>query len=234
MADLPNTSVKINDIQVSSDSPVTESLLKQIGGDINYLLDGYTRTITSTAFTASGSFTVPTGVTRVILFGCGGGGGGGYGDSGFVDGGGGSGAPLSSLILTVVPAAVITVTIGSGGAAGNNSDGGRGGTTSFGSLNFYGGYGGKRTTGLPGLGLGAHGGAANEAGWDSVHYVGGTNGGFGGAGGAGPFGNGANGTGGAGNSGGANTGAGGSGGREATSSLGGAGGSGYLIVSYYG
>lgn len=83
-------------------------------------------------FAASGTFTVPVGVTSILVEAWGGGGGGGGGSSGLVfrasDGsqtffggsggsGGGSGAYVRALI-PVTPGAVYDVIIGTGGAAG--------------------------------------------------------------------------------------------------------------------
>jgi hypothetical protein len=74
-------------------------------------------------FTSSGTWTAPTGVTRVIVALWGGGGGGGYcGGDIFCDTagqGGGAGAYASS-VLTVTSGSTYTVTIGAGGTADTN------------------------------------------------------------------------------------------------------------------
>lgn len=76
-------------------------------------------------FSGSGSFTVPRGVSNLLVTGCGGGGGGcgGHSDAGATgadfyqgSGGGGGGAIASSVLVPVVPGNVLTVTIGAGGA----------------------------------------------------------------------------------------------------------------------
>lgn len=73
----------------------------------------------------SQGWTVPTGVTRILVE-CWGGGGGGCSLSG-----GGGGGYISTL-LTVTPGNLITFTIGAGGVYGtNNTNGIVGGTTSF-------------------------------------------------------------------------------------------------------
>ncbi len=80
-------------------------------------------------FLADGNFTVPAGVFRVCIEGCGGGGGGAGGNSlspTTVDrlgtgGGGGGGALFCSQVISVTPGDVIAVDIGAGGAA--NTDG---------------------------------------------------------------------------------------------------------------
>jgi hypothetical protein len=109
--------------------------------------------IQNETFYASGTWTAPTGVTKVrLLLTAGGGGGGGGSNFGYVIGrttGGMGGAVLA--IVSVTPGNSYTVTVGSGGiggafvaanAPGNN--GTSGGTTSFGSLaSVTGGTGGK-------------------------------------------------------------------------------------------
>lgn len=81
--------------------------------------------------TGSGTFVVPTGVTRLHVIGGGAGGGGGGGDGGSTPGLiGGSGFQAESYSLTVVPAANLTITIGTAGNGGaNNTNGTKGGDT---------------------------------------------------------------------------------------------------------
>lgn len=77
-------------------------------------------------FTASGTFTLPTGVSRVMIEMWGGGGGGGgskTGATGYPGSGGGGGAYNKSLFNVT---ANITVTIGTGGAGGAGGTGGNG------------------------------------------------------------------------------------------------------------
>jgi len=106
-------------------------------------------------FTASGTFTVPVGVTvlrRVEVWG-GGGGGGGAAVAAAGTGGGGAGYARSSFIV-VTPGSAITVTIGAGGSGGaaTGTNGTAGGTSSFGAyLTATGG----------GAGVGSASGAAN-------------------------------------------------------------------------
>ena len=92
----------------------------------------------SVAYTTSGTFTVPTGVTRVYVevFG---GGGGAATASGTAAGGGGYCAGT----LTVTPGNSITVTVGSGGAGGQayGGTGNTGGTSSFSTMTANGGTG---------------------------------------------------------------------------------------------
>ncbi|HEY3762306.1 MAG TPA: hypothetical protein VGN23_11225 [Verrucomicrobiae bacterium] len=79
-------------------------------------------------FTSSGTFTVPTNVTRIRVEIWGGGGGGGNGSSSYPGGGGGAGAYIFN-VFNVTPGTGYTVTVGSGGNAGQ-----AGGTSSFGAL----------------------------------------------------------------------------------------------------
>jgi hypothetical protein len=87
-------------------------------------------------FTADGSFTVPTGVTKIWISGVAGGGGGSggsrqlssLGNSVYLGSGGGSGQAAFKKSQTVTPGEVIPITIGLGGA------GGAGGSATAGSL----------------------------------------------------------------------------------------------------
>lgn len=99
------------------------------------------------AFTASGTWTAPAGVTsaQVILVGAGGGGGGG---SASVAGGGGGGGQVVVQNLTVVPGTAYQLNIGAGGQGGIGAlysatdttttlPGANGGTTTFGSTTVW-------------------------------------------------------------------------------------------------
>lgn len=80
--------------------------------------------------TSNTSWTVPAGVTRVWLSGCGGGGGGGgagganANNQGGGGGGGGAGKPIIRQPYTVVPGATLSITIGGAGSGGNGSSAG--------------------------------------------------------------------------------------------------------------
>jgi hypothetical protein len=159
-------------------------------------------------FSTSGTFTVPEGVTRVVVEVWGGGGGGGTGGGSFCGGiigasctsgsggtGGGSGA-YTRVPLTVTAGSALEITIGAGGAPGADAaptqvaragtvlasaDGGKSGSA--------GGAGGSAST-APGVvarpGNGGAGGGAKPAAYDYVNAsTGGTYGQDGGAGGAG-------------------------------------------------
>lgn len=115
--------------------------LSEIGGGMKYQI-----------FTASGTFTVPSGVTNVKVTLIGGGGGGGGSDNVNYGGGGGGGGVYYRQSVNVTPGSNISVTIGSGGSGGgNNQNGSSGGTSSFGSyLSSTGGAGGKCNNGSAG------------------------------------------------------------------------------------
>lgn len=121
-------------------------------------------------FASSGTFTVPTGVTKVWLTGCAGGGGSGNrydGSDGYVHIGypGGGGEGKMAYQVTVTSGEVITVTVGAGGAGGAavvaDRNGSKGGNTSFGSyLTLNGGGGGTFTN--PGAAGGPGGGTGSR------------------------------------------------------------------------
>lgn len=107
----------------------------------------------SVEFTTSGTWDVPTGITSVLLYGCGGGGGGGSNSALGVNygpgGGGGGAACVWQFVDGLTPGDTITITIGAGGAGGAASalgnPGGTGGTTSFGAFTtFFGATGGGK------------------------------------------------------------------------------------------
>jgi hypothetical protein len=121
MADLPYSTAKINDIEVSSDAPVTESLERKFGGAINYILD---RDLRKTTFTSSSTWIVPTGVDTIFVNGCGGGGGGSVAGTNYSPGGGGGGGSAPELVqLSVVAGDTLSITVGAGGAGGNGLNG---------------------------------------------------------------------------------------------------------------
>lgn len=198
----------------------------------------------SQMFTSSGTFTAPTGVTKVYLTLLGGGGGGG-GTGGVSTNGGGGGAGGYQTInypYTVVPGNAYSVVIGGGGTGGasTGTNGATGTNSSFDSTVIaLGGTGGGGTTGAGagsggtnvsnlngltstagGINFGNGNGTAGNA-----AYGGGGGGTLVGAGAAGPT------SLNPGNSASANTGGGGSGGYQGGEN-GGNGGSGICIVVY--
>lgn len=106
------------------------------------------------AFTGNGTFTVPYGVSQVMLIGCGaGGGGGGAGtyspgtnnqtDTWNFGGAGGGGALLGHALVSVTPGGSYAVVIGTGGSGGAINTGGSDGTdTTFGAIATFAGAGG--------------------------------------------------------------------------------------------
>lgn len=116
-------------------------------------------------FTASGTFTVPVGVTSVEVEIWGGGGAGGSTASsaglGNPGGGGGGGGYAYKRISGLISGSTVTVTVGAGGAPAAAAAGGAGGTSSFGAhASATGGSGGAygngvlQSTGAGGTGIG--------------------------------------------------------------------------------
>ena len=173
--------------------PATTSIGNVSSTELGYL-DGVTSSIqtqlntklgtNSQTFTASGTFTVPANVTRILVYVAragGGGSGGGKGSTTGGDGGGGGASVFSSPIwINTTPGSTFTVIIGAGGAggAGGTSEvngilsgpGGIGGLTSFGLYKFQGAqyqasgiYNGTSMTGSPyAIGAGGNGGASGN------------------------------------------------------------------------
>ncbi len=111
-------------------------------------------------FTSSGTFTAPSGITKVYLTMSGGGGSGGGAQEngvGHNGGGGSSAAYLINFPYTVTPGNDYTVTIGAGGA-GVASSGTDGGNTTFDTITVLGGK--KGVSGTDGAGGAAVGGFA--------------------------------------------------------------------------
>lgn len=93
------------------------------------------------------TFTVPSGITKILVEAWGGGGGGGGTSDGA--GGGGGGGSYASDIFSVTSGSQYTVTVGNGGAGGGaGGSGAAAGASSFGSLVYAGGgTGGAGATG---------------------------------------------------------------------------------------
>ena len=150
-------------------------------------------TLNEQIFTSTGTFTVPSGVTKVWVEVRGGGGGGG-GGSGSYSGGGGGGGQLKMQQLSVTPGASITATIGAGGNGGaSGNDGNNGNSSTFDTItasagNFgrydEGGYSGMTGGGNGGgsAGAGAGGAASANSGAGGGGGARGSSGGNGGSG----------------------------------------------------
>ena len=153
----------------------------------------------SQTYTSSGIFTVPPGVTSIIVECWGGGGAGGAATGNPAAGGGGAGGAYAYKIVSVIPGNNYTVTVGSGGSGGSGN--GPAGTPSWfgttGTVYAQGGAGGALASTNNSNGTGGTGSALLSIG-DLTYrggngangiYTSGTSGGAGG-GGAGSTGNG--------------------------------------------
>ena len=121
-------------------------------------------------FTSNGTFTVPTGITKVKVTVVGGGGGGGYGgrdgcSPAYGGNGGGGGGAAIEIISGLTPGGTVTVTVGAAGGAGNPNvptTATAGGTSSFGAYcSATGGGGGSSGAGSGGAGGLGSGGDLN-------------------------------------------------------------------------
>jgi hypothetical protein len=159
---------------VAADSIATASLqdgavtaAKIASGQVVKSLNGLTDFVTLASagvpniqvFISSGTFVVPTNVTKIMVEMWGGGGGGGaYGCQNVTNcnpGGGGGSGGYAFNVFNVTPGASYTVTTGSGGSGGIGGGGGgiSGGTTTFGGLMSAGGGSGGSNGGFnPGSG----------------------------------------------------------------------------------
>jgi hypothetical protein len=124
-------------------------------------------------FESSGSFTVPAGVTSVLLELWGAGGAAGLPRPTGIGGAGGGGSYLRT-VVSVTPGQMIAVGIGLGGAATCGIAGGDGGDTTFGALaTAGGGQGGATAEGAAGAG-----GVADPGGISQPGSIGFATGGF--------------------------------------------------------
>lgn len=143
-------------------------------------------TVNYQAFTSSGTWTKPSGLTgnelvTVQLWGAGGGGGGLSLGSQPGGGGGGGGAYSEAKFRASDLGATVSVTIGTGGAGGvGGADGSVGGNSSFGSLLIAYGGGGGGEGGAGTNGGGGGGGGITSAGANGDLGVLGAGGGIGG------------------------------------------------------
>ena len=134
---------------------------------------------TTETFNASGTFTVPAGVSSITVEAWGAGGAGGGSRIQDVGGSGGGGGAYVLRTYTVAEGQVINYTVGAGGV-GSNNNGTNGGNTTIFALIARGGGGGGEEGGAPGAGGVGTGGTTNATGQDG--FVGTTQGGDGGDG----------------------------------------------------
>jgi hypothetical protein len=113
-------------------------------------------------FTASGTWTKPDGISKILVIGTGSGGGGGSPTTANRGGGGGAAGATCIELLDATSLTSETVTIGPAGAAGtSNGNGSAGGNTTFGAhFTANGGNGGNGGTSLTG-GVGGTGTGGN-------------------------------------------------------------------------
>jgi hypothetical protein len=244
---------------VKSINGLTDLVSLSAGANISLTTNGQTLTISGTGsggssvsnyipniqyFASNGNFTVPTGVSKVLIevWGGGGGGGGSYNDNNgcTATGGGGGGGSYSKWIFSVTAGTVYPVTIGAGGAGGTGNtgsgSGGNGGTSSVGGLIAAAGGTGGGNAPNPCNGqqqCGGNGQGGDNGGSGTYLNIEGGNG-FagcdGGAGGTGALGGG----GGAGHGGGQGSGpAGGGGGADPGNAVNGGSGANGLVLIYY-
>lgn len=128
----------------------------------------------SQIFTSSGTFTAPTGITKVYLTMVGAGGGG----EGNGNGGGGGGGAIINYAYTVVPGNNYTVTVGTGGTGGSSgggpNNGTAGGNTSFDSSPVVlGGAGASGAGGAGGSSTASKNASTNTGGSVLAYFIGG-------------------------------------------------------------
>lgn len=120
MANLPSLRDYINDLEVSTDKPLSEALLRKFGGNINYILD---KEFQLESFTSNTSYEVPSNVFTILVAGVGAGGGGGAGGNagggaGGGGGGGGGAGHSETFMVSVTPGETLDIVIGAGGTGG--------------------------------------------------------------------------------------------------------------------
>jgi len=132
------------------------------------------------------TFTVPAGVTSIVVECWGGGGAGGGSTSNMKGGSGGGGGGYTTAILKVTPGQSIPYTIGAGGIGINGKNGTSGSNSSFSGLIANGGVGGEADKGKVGDGgIGVNGTVIMTGGTGLVGFKAGGAGGDGAHGGVG-------------------------------------------------
>ncbi|QQG41614.1 MAG: hypothetical protein HYV90_05680 [Candidatus Woesebacteria bacterium] len=150
----------------------------------NLTCDGNCADTKLETFVNSGTYTLPSDATMIIVEGYGSGGGGGGGSQGTTaqyrggGGGGGGGAYVTDTFPAASVSATVAITVPAGGAGGGSlTDGTAGSSSSFGSyLTAYGGGGGGNNGATGGGGSGGGGGGRTGVGGSSVDDVNGAGG----------------------------------------------------------
>ena len=124
-------------------------------------------------FTTSGTWTKPSGISKVKVYVTGGGGGGGGATGGYGGCGGGGAGGTAVEVIDVSSVADVTVTIGASGSGTSAGNGVAGGDSTFGS--YCTGGGGSGGTG--GAIFGASGGNGGSGSGGDVNFQGGRGGG---------------------------------------------------------
>lgn len=146
MADLSPFADRLNDVEINNNAPVTSTLMRRLGQNINFLLDLLNITDGSntpsgggfTEYTTAGahSFVVDPGLNRIYYVLVGGGGGGGKGGGATGGNGGGGGGYLDGYSVFTV-GETININIGTGGlgsTGGPVSAGSNGGDSTLSSI----------------------------------------------------------------------------------------------------
>mgnify|MGYP003644072146 CR=1 FL=1 len=158
-----------NATEVGSDT-TSNFVLRAVDAASNTSSRAFAMTIlapTVEIFNASGTFSVPSGVSSVqALVVAGGGGGGGIrpgGANGYFNGGGGAGGLVFHSTYPVTPGGTVSVTVGNGGSGpgGPQAQGGDGQNSVFGTITANGGGGGG-ATGQAGRTGGSGGGGGGD------------------------------------------------------------------------
>lgn len=151
-----------------------EQVKQSMGQLIDFLADNEIVRHDKEIFTISGQWTVPSGVTRVYVSGCGGGGGG----SAVYGCGGGGAASVFRKPVNVTPGEKIQITIGLGGRGNQSSH--SPGVTDHSHVGNVSGEDGTATTFGRYLTLNGGKGAVASVNGEDLHYYGGDYGGEGG------------------------------------------------------
>jgi len=129
-------------------------------------------------FFVSGKWTVPTGVSHVLVTMWGAGGGGAQSNGTYHFGGGGGGGAYTSTVVAVTSGTTYTITVGKGGTAGVNpgDNGTNGGTSRFalGSTILVRAGGGQGGFGATTNGPGAPGAGGKADGTAQISHAGGS------------------------------------------------------------